>query len=202
MLLPVEFKVFDHDASHMKMDRGTEFFEGLHCDATLFMGRHDSEFWKSMNETEDFLISYAASPEFGVYFTPLSFSSTLEMHSDYKSLPMVCKINPNDGTYLTYNDVHQAGFDYDRFVCCISPYGVCDNVEQVKNHLGAFLTNDTPVLVTLTPMRKADQPESDGWRWHKWGSYIGVQSPQCEYLADEPEIETVYVFHIHLLQEK
>jgi hypothetical protein len=44
---------------------------------------------------------------------------------------------------------------------------------------------------------KANQSHEGGWRWHKWGEYIGKYEPQYEYLYDEPEIEKVYVYHIY-----
>ena len=40
-----------------------------------------------------------------------------------------------------------------------------------------------------------------GWRWHKWGPYIGTQDPQCEYLADEPEIKEVFVYRFIQLHD-
>jgi hypothetical protein len=44
---------------------------------------------------------------------------------------------------------------------------------------------------------KANQPKEDGWRWRKWGQYIGALEPTCEYIADEPHIDKVYVYHIY-----
>jgi hypothetical protein len=49
------------------------------------------------------------------------------------------------------------------------------------------------MTLVLTPFRKCDE-DPDGWRWHKWGEYVGLHAPQREYLHDEPLIETVYVF--------
>lgn len=82
----------------------------------------------------------------------------------------------------------------------ISSYGVADNVEQIKNHFKLCIESDSPFVISYTTIVKKNEPKSGGWRWHKWGEYIGEQNPQCEYLADEPEIDYVLVFHgYHLL---
>jgi len=52
----------------------------------------------------------------------------------------------------------------------------------------------------LRVIRKDLEPTDGGWRWHKWGEYIGTQNPQMEYIHDEPEIEKVYVYHIYELE--
>ena len=75
-------------------------------------------------------------------------------------------------------------------------FGVADNIEQVidfynKNEYGLFSGNH---VISYFEVRKT--PDC-GWRWHKWGPYIGTQEPQCEYLADEPVIEKVICFSIY-----
>jgi len=75
-------------------------------------------------------------------------------------------------------------------------YGVADNAEQVMKHYSALANNKQFWLVTITPIRKDEQPEKDGWRWHKWGPYIGNETPMHEYLFDEPHIDEVVVFQL------
>lgn len=44
-----------------------------------------------------------------------------------------------------------------------------------------------------------------GWRWHKWGTYIGTLDPQCEYLDDEDfgeDFKYVLCFHLYHVKEK
>lgn len=74
--------------------------------------------------------------------------------------------------------------------------GVCDTPEQAVEKLGL---RDRPehVFVTFVRIRRDDQPRSGGWRWHKWGDYIGDKEPQFEYLHDEPDIEEVYTFSVY-----
>lgn len=84
----------------------------------------------------------------------------------------------------------------------MAEYMVCDNVEQALEYWkGAIENPDHKYVIALMPVRKKDEPESDGWRWHKWGKYIGTQNAQCEYLFDEPEVEVVYCAHIYNVEE-
>lgn len=65
--------------------------------------------------------------------------------------------------------------------------------------------NSTVWFVRLTVPKRTvcrdDEPLMDGWRWSKWGEYIGSQNPTQEYLAMEPDIEEVLVYRIILLEE-
>lgn len=76
-------------------------------------------------------------------------------------------------------------------------YGVCDNADQLLRHFPELEASDRTFVVTLTEVCKDEQPETGGWRWHKWGPYIGSHEPECEYLYDEEDIETVFVYHIY-----
>ena len=78
-----------------------------------------------------------------------------------------------------------------------SPYGVCDNVDQLLKHFPELEASDRMFVVTLTEVRKDEQPNRGGWRWHKWGPYIGSHTPAHEYLYDEKDIEAVFVYHIY-----
>lgn len=79
----------------------------------------------------------------------------------------------------------------------INSYGVCDNHDQILQKCPELQDENRKFVITLTEVNKSDQPESGGWRWHKWGPYIGEQDPQCEYIYDEPEIESVLIYHIY-----
>ena len=48
------------------------------------------------------------------------------------------------------------------------------------------------------------EPGEGGWRWHKWGPYIGKHDIQCEYLADEDlsDIDQKYVVVFHIFEFK
>lgn len=78
-------------------------------------------------------------------------------------------------------------------------YGVCDNPSQFMQALGEKLATHPArsFVVSLVQLKKADESPEGGWRWHKWGPYIGEQEPQCEYLYDEPKIEEVWTYHVY-----
>lgn len=76
-------------------------------------------------------------------------------------------------------------------------YGVCDSVEQLLAHFPELEAPGREFVVTITEVRKENQSPDGGWRWHKWGPYIGTHEPQCEYLYDEKGIEAVLVYHIY-----
>ncbi len=79
-------------------------------------------------------------------------------------------------------------------------YGVCDSIEQWKEtDVACFVTADPDheYCVSFTHVSKVPGEEG-GWRWHKWGPYIGNGKPTCEYLADEEKFDNgIYVFHVY-----
>lgn len=77
--------------------------------------------------------------------------------------------------------------------------GVCDTPEQAVDKLN-LRERPERLFVLFVRIRRADQPMDGGWRWHKWGAYIGDKTPTREYLHDEPEIEEVYTYHVYELQ--
>ena len=75
--------------------------------------------------------------------------------------------------------------------------GVCDNYQQVLNKYSEYVNDpNRKFVIGLTPVVRENQESSGGWRWEKWGEYIGDFIPQCDYLYDEPEIEIIYTFQI------
>lgn len=80
----------------------------------------------------------------------------------------------------------------------LGAYGICDSVEQVKKTYKRYLKDpDKNYCIGFTKIIKSEEPSEGGWRWHKWGEYIGTKNPQCEYIYDEgASIKEVYVYHI------
>ena len=83
----------------------------------------------------------------------------------------------------------------------VGDYGVVDTPEQfVEDFLDRLEKDPRPLVVCFTHIAK--EPENkgrgDGWRWHKWGQYVGHGNPQCEYLDDEDGFDDgVWVYHIY-----
>ena len=75
-------------------------------------------------------------------------------------------------------------------------YGVCDHYQQILDQCATLTDPNREFMIFITAVCRDDQSEDGGWRWHKWGEYIGTQISMCEYLYDEPEIDQVYTYHI------
>lgn len=83
---------------------------------------------------------------------------------------------------------------------CLNAYGVCDNVEQILARCPELETDpNRKYVISLSEVRKEDEEPDDGWRWEKWGPYIGTQNRHSDYLYYEPEIESILVYHIYEL---
>lgn len=74
--------------------------------------------------------------------------------------------------------------------------GLADNEDQVlarfkhlENHKGKFVIEMHPVL-------RKNEPELHGFRFHKWGEYIGDFDINREYLYDQKDMDVIYVFSI------
>jgi hypothetical protein len=79
-----------------------------------------------------------------------------------------------------------------------SSYGVCDSPEQLMRKAESALeASKHKMFVTFYKVSKCREPKHGGWRWHKWGPYIGIKHPRHEHIADENgTINTVYCFMI------
>jgi hypothetical protein len=75
-------------------------------------------------------------------------------------------------------------------------YGVCDRWEQIVERWPELVDSERRLVISMTEMRREHQSPEGGWRWHKWGEYIGTQEPTHEYLYDEKHIDSVFTFHI------
>jgi hypothetical protein len=84
--------------------------------------------------------------------------------------------------------------DLEDFDC----YGVCDSIEQFNDAaIGRFVRDSSRrFIVSFVRIAKATQPAEGGWRWHKWGPYIGKHAPGCEYLYDEEGIDEVWTYSV------
>lgn len=158
------------------------------------------EMWLQYNHPTDFLVQEIIEVQDGVYDAGLNFNHFIDDFTGHKVRNDVLKIK-NDSTVVTYEDQRKPDYEWD-FGDSISTYGVADNIEQVLEHIKCSIESDVPICVSFCTISKDEQPERDGWRWEKWGEYIGTQTPTCQYLADEELIDEVIVFEVHVLEEK
>lgn len=118
-------------------------------------------------------------------------------------------IEVETGIYLTNsfslgNDIRNLENEYFSFESdeeYLGPYGVADSIEQVKNKYAKWLNDpELNFCISFTEIKKSEQEPEGGWRWHKWGEYIGNKDPQHEYLYDEgDDIQSVFVYHVYQL---
>lgn len=96
--------------------------------------------------------------------------------------------------YPRFDDM-STKYDGDQW---FSSFGVVDHWSQLP--LKALDADSRNLLVYLGHIRRADQPERGGWRWHKWGPYLGVHSPETsndfEYLYDAIDVVEVWTYHV------
>jgi hypothetical protein len=84
-----------------------------------------------------------------------------------------------------------------------SQYGVADSVEQIKEYFKEEIEDlSRKFIITATPVfqDRTNKGKGGGWRWHKWGTYIGKLNPQYEYLDDEDfgdDFKYVICFHLY-----
>jgi hypothetical protein len=83
-------------------------------------------------------------------------------------------------------------------------YGVADNIEQIKEYYKEEVLDKTKkYAICITPVWQDQQSSKDGWRWHKWGGYIGKLNPQYEYLYDEDfgeDFEYILTFTLYIVK--
>lgn len=92
--------------------------------------------------------------------------------------------------YRTYND-------------WIDMFGVADNIKQIKQFYQKQIEDkENKFVIVVTPVYqdKKNKGRGGGWRWHKWGKYIGDLYPKHEYLDDEDfgdDFEYVLCFDLY-----
>lgn len=173
------YEVIDHNGKYahiVKVDYSHSLWDGFGAEGV---------------QDIDFLIEHQA----GVYET-LSANFHLDIEDTQMKICDKDNITTN-GEVLGYDEYEPYSTEF------LPSYGVCDNIEQVLELYKPCIDHSTnKFVISLTPIYKNTQPELHGWRWHKWGEYIGTQEITTEYIADEPLIEMVYCFHIYCVEEK
>lgn len=130
----------------------------------------------------------------GVYWTDINANHCVDIDTNQQ---LVYESKKYSETY--YSIPRDRLMDLIAYENNVFSYGVADNIEQVvafynNNEDGRFKGNH---VIFCTKILKDPTQPCSGWRWHKWGSYIGTRDPKCEYLNDEPEIDEVVIFHIY-----
>lgn len=102
-----------------------------------------------------------------------------------------------------HTDFTEEEFDYSFSMPeGVENYGVADSLEQIEQHIIPLVADTRRWLVYASEVCRDTEEPYSGWRWHKWGRYIGEKTPRCEYLNDEPEIERVWCFHVSQILDR
>ena len=169
---------------HTDEERSIKYLNKYHRDI------NDGNKWKPRKFSDIF----KPTEYTGVYWTDLNANLEVDMSTNQR---LTYESKKYSETY--YSFPRDRIMDLVAYENNVFSYGVADNIEQVvalynNNEDGWFKGNH---VIFCTKILKDPTEPCSGWRWHKWGSYIGTQNPQCEYLNDEPEIDEVIVFHIY-----
>lgn len=196
-----------------KLKKSNERWEELKKEnPEIFKGEDDSgsmfQPWKLINsENYNNLILEEDDPNLdttGIYLEALNARHHIERLTDYKT------VNPMSNKYL----------------CTVNTYGVADNATQVIRHLENslktyFYVNDFDddfylgkslvkmielypeykLVLLMTPHVNTKDCSWGGWRWHKWGEYIGVHEPRHEYLSCEQGIDYVLSYSLEIVRK-
>jgi len=194
----------DFDMNTFNSDFGVSYVKDKDAtDPTLIsiIGTCDPthEFWKE-SYSEPTEIDHILQEAKGVYLvSTLNFEHTIESNT----------ANELDGGAYGMFDINTGEYTTNREkilekmvegVKLSDGYGICDNYEQVLERYPFINFSDKKYVLVLSPIFKKHQPENGGWRWHKWGEYIGTHDIKHEYLYDEEGIEHVFVFHLYALK--
>ncbi len=143
--------------------------------------------------------------------TPRAFVGGEETENMLVTLPQLrdseCHGNGLFTSRFAYNgefDIWGRNAPYNQAYFDLGPYGsygVCDGPQQLMSRMGDLILSDPRPFVVLFDHVTKDPDNigiGGGWRWHKWGDYIGNGSPTCEHLDDEKEFpDGVWVYHVY-----
>ena len=124
----------------------------------------------------------------GIYRSNVEFNFTHEEFEEFKDDNNI----PYDNSYNVFAP------NYEK-----AQYGVADSVEQIKEYFKEEIEDtENKYFITVDPVYqdKENRGKGGGWRWHKWGTYIGKLNSQYEYLDDEDfgeDFEYVICFHLY-----
>lgn len=183
--------IFDCKHHHLSGDLTMERSEDSRD--TMIFSKPESEYWKQYGIGKELMFG-CREHEPGIYETGgFNFDHSMKDFAGIKPL-RYARITKSGGVWIE-NQVEICPFN-----SLLNDYGVADNIEQLKEYYKAGIeSNETEIVISFVTIRKEDQSKEGGWRWHKWGEYIGTQEPTMEYIADEPIIDSVICFHAYVI---
>lgn len=174
--------------------------DGPNC-FSLFPNMEHYNFKDLAGFNENTLLFFANQVENGIFETSsFSFDYSIEDYTEWNVIENSTLFKGSNVFNWKSEDDLDGMADWNGV---LSTIGVADNLGQIKNYFKNVIGNpDVNFVIAFTCIKKENQPKEGGWRWCKWGDYIGDKTPKYEYLADEPEIEEVLVFEGYFLKSK
>lgn len=163
-------------------------------------------FWTSLNFELHFAkdVKINDHPEFSKQNVPWlnQMKDRLETATDESDISYIeSMIKCEESKPLkTYENKRKCKKLYDRTYDSFCSYGVVDKPNQLFRYYD-LIHDPRKFCVGFTPVFRKDQPNWGGWRWHKWGPYLGTQKQTTEYLYDEKHIDYVLLYHIIEIKE-
>lgn len=85
-------------------------------------------------------------------------------------------------------------------------FGMADSPKQILNRSRIkkrFLDpQDEKFVLCVSAVLREDEPERDGFRFHKHGQYIGCHKLEHEYLYDQKDVDMVVLYHFYQVLDK
>lgn len=75
-------------------------------------------------------------------------------------------------------------------------FGVADSIEQVKEYYKELEASPEKFIVIMTPVYRKNESSYGGFRFHKWGRYIGEHALKHEYFYDHKDMDVIYTFRV------
>lgn len=160
------------------------------------------------------LVNLIYDPEEFIFkreMNPKVYDTLEEYYKQLKVKDTIVKIRDGVYEYWDSNDIEIPGYKSDSsFVndegrYTYLPYGVCDNPDQIferDERIQQYIDDPNhDFIIQMHYISKKQQPEKWGWRWHKWGRYIGEHEITCEYLYDEPIVEGVWLYSMTIVEK-
>lgn len=165
----------------------------------IIAGRIDKEHqsWKNTEYEHDDIVYVQQEYSTGVIVcSDFNFNHIIDSKTNYETINDFFFVDKNTG------EIYQSIFDEELGVVA-STYGVCDTIDEAILYFEACIANKKhEYCIVLSPVYRKNQPPDHGWRYHKWGTYIGTQNPQHEYLYDDKHIDMLYCFNLYVVREK
>ena len=183
MLVDVKFKTPDPLFSMIaETISGTR--EKVHVQKGVYISGH----WNFDSEVDGKVESY---PE----FSPETAKMLYDLHTRFPE-KYEAYTGPSPEVLASLHKIDSSVIDEYGDTIRMGTYGVVDSIEQLLS-LYDFEADPRNLVISMVSIKRENQPDWGGWRWHKWGTYYGTQKPEHEYLYNDTHIDEVFTFHVY-----